>query len=98
LKAEKPIKKPWRIATNSQFVAEVLSKKICTHKPEEHARCEGSETEKSGFYPAKMARVILRALEKESAGMDANSIFAGGSEDISEHWSPQCDRASQATP
>ena len=76
MKEEKPSKKPWRIATNSQFVAEVLSKKIYTHRPEEHARCEGSETEKSGFYPAKMARVILRALEKESAGMDANSIFA----------------------
>ena len=76
LKHEKPIKKPWKIATNSQFVAETLATKRCTHSPEEHAPCAGSETNKTGFYPAKMARVILRALEKEAAGMDGKTVFA----------------------
>ena len=41
-----------------------LQKYVCTGG-HEHGRCEGSETEKTGYYPKAMAKAIFKALSRE---------------------------------
>ncbi len=59
-----PIKKPWRVETTSQALAEELSRHKCSGE-HVHARCEGSSTERTGYYPDQMARTILKAIARE---------------------------------
>ena len=57
-----PIKKPWKVMTTNARLAEALSQHQCTHSPEEHQKCEGSETTRSAMYPAYMCHLIASAL------------------------------------
>ena len=58
----KPCKKPWRIVTSSKRLAETLSQYQCNHEQGGHTPIQGSATRQSGFYPPKMARVILESI------------------------------------
>ena len=57
-----PIKKPWKVMTTNARLAQALSQHQCTHSPEEHQKCEGSETTRSAMYPAYMCHTIASAL------------------------------------
>ena len=53
-----PIKKPWMVSTNCLRTFETLSQYQCDHS-HVHEPTAGSNTNQTGFYPAKMAKVIL---------------------------------------
>ena len=55
---EYPIKKPWMVSTNCLRTFETLSQYQCDHS-HVHEPATGSNTNQTGFYPAKMAKVIL---------------------------------------
>ena len=59
-----PILKPWRIESTSTHLVQDLQRYVCTGG-HVHGRCEGSETEKTGYYPKAMARAIFKALSRE---------------------------------
>ncbi len=59
-----PIKKPLRVETTNQALAEELSKHTCSGE-HVHARCESSNTERTGYDPDQMAGAILKAIARE---------------------------------
>ena len=61
-KKDAPIKKPWKVMSTSQRLAEALAEHQCTHTADEHQKCEGSETTRSAMYPAYMCHVIASTL------------------------------------
>jgi hypothetical protein len=71
-----PILKPWKIMTNSQKLIEALRCKICPRNHVHHP-CAGQYTEQTGFYPKKMARIIIKAFAEEigdQVSRDARNI------------------------
>jgi hypothetical protein len=58
------LKKPWTIATDSQYVIRAFCSRQCS-KDHVHDLCEGGNAEASGYYPPEMARLIVRAFMKE---------------------------------
>ena len=56
-----PIRKRWRIITNSAYLAATLAKLTCPGN-HQHAACAGSETEKTGYYTAEMAHDVRCAV------------------------------------
>ena len=57
-----PIMKPWIIMTDCPKLVSALEGKICPRN-HVHQECSGKHTERTGFYPPKMAKIILRAFE-----------------------------------
>ncbi len=57
-----PIKKPWRIETTHQPLAESRNKCKCDDS-HEHQRCEVQETRRSENYPPEFASKIFKGLE-----------------------------------
>jgi hypothetical protein len=55
----KPILKPWKIMTDSEGLRQALWDKRCP-RDHQHEQCAGSYTEKTGYYPAKMAKAIIK--------------------------------------
>ena len=55
---EYPIKKPWMVSANCLRTFETLSQYQCDHS-HIHEPAAGSNTNQTGFYPTKMAKVIL---------------------------------------
>jgi len=62
---QKPIKKPWRIASTHRGLLSYLGKNICSGD-HDHTPCMGGRVaEMSGYYPVKFARIVLRGLESQ---------------------------------
>ena len=61
LKTDKPIKKPWSIATTCSEMQQEFQNSRC-QRDHEHTPCEGSDTKQTGFYTPKMARKILKSI------------------------------------
>ena len=60
-----PIRKQWRIATNSPDLAAALGGRTCHHeKGFVHARIEGSLTPLTALYPKQMCQVIIKSWYK----------------------------------
>ena len=57
-----PILKPWKIMTDCPKLISSLEGRICP-RDHKHQECSGKHTERTGFYPPKMAKIILRAFE-----------------------------------
>ena len=58
-----PIMKPWIIMTDCPRLISALEGKRCPRN-HAHQECSGKHTERTGFYPPKMAKIILRAFEE----------------------------------
>jgi len=63
--AQIPIKKPWKIRSTSKHVTDHLDQFKCPGVSESHvhAKCQGSDTVKPGFYPNTMAKQISTAFK-----------------------------------
>lgn len=61
-----PILKPWIIMTDCPKLINALEGKRCPRN-HVHQECSGKHTERTGFYPPKMAKIILRAFEDACA-------------------------------
>ena len=60
-----PIRKQWRIATNSPDLAAALGGRTCHHgKGFAHARIEGSLTPLTALYPKQMCQTIIKSWYK----------------------------------
>ena len=59
-KTGEPMLKQWRFETDCETLREKLAKQVCSgdHK---HYPCEGSETKRSGKYPRKLAKIIVKS-------------------------------------
>jgi hypothetical protein len=55
-----PIRKPWRLATNSPSLVNHFS--LCCDETHEHTPCAGSQTERTGNYTPCVAACVHRAL------------------------------------
>jgi hypothetical protein len=66
LKTETPIMKPWRVDSTNVSMVETMSRFRCdlTH---EHAPCAGQDTVLTGFYPVKMAEIIVQTIVEDCA-------------------------------
>ncbi len=68
----RPIRKPWRIASDMPEFASL--RRLCTHDPNEHARCAGDDTKRTEGYTDELALLIHRCF-----GLYACSQTLGGS-------------------
>eukprot|EP00435_Cladocopium_sp_Y103_P064584 s563_g26.t1 len=58
-----PLRKPWRVSTTSQTLAQAVTRQCPGH--EYHAEClGGEEARKSGFYPQSLCDVICKAVRE----------------------------------
>ena len=62
-----PIKKPWRLATNSQIIGKPFSTRCCGHK--QHAQCEGKDTPHTEGYSEQFANVFHKAWKEHCTSM-----------------------------
>jgi len=62
-KDETPIKKPWRFVCSDPQLAESLGQYICD-KEHNHVPCQGGDTKQTGFYPRKLAEIMIEAIFK----------------------------------
>ena len=62
-----PILKPWKVFSNSPRLTQELCRYRC-RREHKHQEAEGQHTERTGFYPAKMCRIIIKALKEELLG------------------------------
>ena len=59
-----PILKPWKVFSNSTK----LTQELCRYRrrrEHRHQEAEGQHTERTGFYPAKMCRTIIKAIKED---------------------------------
>ncbi len=62
-----PIKKPLRLATNSQIIGKAFSTRCCGHQ--HHAVCEGKDTTQTEGYSAEFANVFHKAWKAQGRAM-----------------------------
>ena len=62
-----PILKPWKVYTNCEGLIKELDRHRCK-KEHIHQQAEGQHTEKTGFYPERMCRVIIKAIKDDLLG------------------------------
>ena len=56
-----PIKKPWRFDTDCELLRDRLKVNRCPGN-HQHVPCEGGEALRSGFYPPKLAKILVKAV------------------------------------
>ena len=59
-KTGEPMLKQWRFETDSETLREKLAKQVCS-RDHKHYPCEGSETTRSGKYPRKLAKIVVKS-------------------------------------
>ena len=71
-----PIKKPWRLMTNSKRLADSFACKQCPHDADaKHTHAAGSVASRTAFYPEQMCHLIIRALYPEAAAIPAPALL-----------------------
>ena len=65
--AGQPIKKPWRFVSSILQLAEALKPYRCSGK-HIHATCEWYNTKQTGFYPLKLAKIMVNAIFSHDEG------------------------------
>ena len=58
----KPIRKPWMLATNCRRVVEVFAQYQCTHCPDEHESAEGGNAAATAYYTVPFVNSVIEAL------------------------------------
>ena len=61
----RPIRKPWRVATNSQELVTILMHRQCRHHPSEHRKCGGRDTALTSSYPLMMSHAVHQGFEEQ---------------------------------
>jgi hypothetical protein len=59
-----PLLKPWRVETTSPYLVKTLAQKTCDNS-HQHTQITGQEGELSGYYSPELAKLIIKALDKE---------------------------------
>ena len=62
---QRPIRKPWRVATNSQGLVTILMHRQCRHHPSEHRKCGGRGTALTSSYPLMMSHAVHQGFEEQ---------------------------------
>ena len=77
-KTDRPIKKPWTIASTSPVMLDELSKFRCPGPPEheEHEPCAGQETKKTELYTSIMTDSIHTAVREEALAYRARHAIS----------------------
>ena len=57
----KPILKPWKFYCTQPELARTLSQHRC-NKSHEHSICQGRDTKLTGFYPMKLAEIMIKGI------------------------------------
>ena len=79
-KAGRPIRKPWKVATNFRTLAEGLDKHRCNHQAADHDPCAGSETSKTENYTTRLAARVISLIEHRpplDTSKEQNRALAG---------------------